>query len=86
MTFVSLAFSKDVLGDNGTLSFNVSDLFNSAKRRSYTETAFFTSDSEFQWRQRQLTLGFIYRFNQPKGKTRQRQPQQQMDDDGQGEF
>jgi hypothetical protein len=85
MTFVSVAFSKDVLGDNGTISFNVSDVFNSAKRRSYTETAFFTSDSEFQWRQRQLTLGFVYRFNQPKGKSKQRQPQQN-NDDGQGEF
>tara|TARA_R110002050_G_scaffold16019_2_gene49005 strand:- start:100718 stop:103192 length:2475 start_codon:yes stop_codon:yes gene_type:complete len=85
MTFVSLAFSKDVLGDNGTLSFNVSDLFNSAKRRSYTETAFFTSDSEFQWRKRQFTLGFVYRFNQPKGKTKQR-GEQQNNDDGQGEF
>tara|TARA_R110000796_G_scaffold88850_7_gene192140 strand:+ start:15812 stop:18289 length:2478 start_codon:yes stop_codon:yes gene_type:complete len=86
MTFVSLAFSKDVLGDNGTLTFNVNDVFNSAKRRSYTETAFFTSDSEFQWRKRQFTLGLMYRFNQPKGKSRQ-QPQQRNDDgQGEGEF
>ena len=86
MAFTSMAFSKDVFSDKGTITFNVSDLFNSAKRRSYTETAFFTSDSEFQWRVRQFTLGFVYRFNQPKGKTKQRQPQQQNDDDGQGEF
>ena len=86
MTFVSLAFSKDVLGDNGTLTFNVNDVFNSAKRRSYTETAFFTSDSEFQWRKRQFTLGLMYRFNQPKGK-KQQQPQQRNDDgQGEGEF
>ena len=86
IAFTSMAFSKDVFSDKGTITFNVSDLFNSAKRRSYTETAFFTSDSEFQWRVRQFTLGFVYRFNQPKGKTKQRQPQQQNDDDGQGEF
>jgi len=85
MTFVSLAFSKDVFGDNGTLSFNVSDVFNSAKRRSFTETEFFTSDSEFQWRQRQFTLGFVYRFNQPKGKGRE-QRNNNGGDDGEGEF
>ena len=81
IAFTNMAFSKDVFSDKGTITFNVSDLFNSAKRRSYTETAFFTSDSEFQWRVRQFTLGFVYRFNQPKGKTKQRQPQQQNDDD-----
>ncbi|MEP2237273.1 MAG: TonB-dependent receptor [Maribacter sp.] len=63
---LNLAFSKDILNDNGTLSLNVSDLLNSRKRTSYTETEFFTSDSEFQWRQRQVTMGFVYRFNQPK--------------------
>ncbi|WP_405415614.1 TonB-dependent receptor domain-containing protein [Maribacter sp. Asnod1-A12] len=67
---LSLAFSKDILDDNGTLSFNVSDVLNSRKRTSYTETEFFTSDSEFQYRVRQFTLGFVYRFNQPKEKNR----------------
>ncbi|WP_282113364.1 TonB-dependent receptor domain-containing protein [Maribacter stanieri] len=63
---LNLAFSKDIMKDNGTLSLNVSDLLNSRKRSSYTETEFFTSDSEFQWRSRQITMGFVYRFNQPK--------------------
>ena len=63
---LDLAFSKDILNDNGTLSFNVSDALNSRKRRSFTETDFFTSRSEFQWRQRAFTISFIYRFNQPK--------------------
>lgn len=63
---LNLAFSKDILKDNGTISLNVSDLLNSRKRSSYTETEFFTSDSEFQWRRRQITMGFVYRFNQPK--------------------
>lgn len=65
---LNLAFSKDIMGDKGTLAFNVSDLLNSRKRRSFTETDFFTSESEFQWRQRQFNLSFVYRFNQPKGK------------------
>ncbi|WP_339841094.1 TonB-dependent receptor [uncultured Maribacter sp.] len=67
---LNLAFSKDILKDNGTISMNVSDLLNSRKRKSYTETEFFTSESEFQWRRRQVTLGFVYRFNQPKEKNK----------------
>ncbi|MBM1107403.1 TonB-dependent receptor [Aurantibacter crassamenti] len=63
---LNLAFSKDILKDNGTISMNVSDLLNTRKRRSFTETEFFTSESEFQWRRRQVTFGFVYRFNQPK--------------------
>lgn len=70
---LDLAFSKDVLKDNGTISLNVSDLLNSRKRRSITDTmdginddSYFTSDSEFQWRQRQFTLAFIYRINEKK--------------------
>ncbi len=70
---LDLAFSKDVLGDKGTVSFNVSDLLNSRKRRSFTDTPFFTSESEFQWRQRQFTLSFIYRINQKKQSDRNRQ-------------
>ncbi|MFD2098754.1 TonB-dependent receptor domain-containing protein [Flagellimonas iocasae] len=66
MFSLNLAMSKDIFKEKGTLSLNVSDVFNSRKRQSYTETAFFTSDSEFQWRVRQINLSFIYRFNQPK--------------------
>jgi len=69
---LNLAFSKDILNDNGTLSLNVSDLLNSRKRQSFTETEFFTSRSEFQYRQRQFTFSFIYRFNQAKERERGR--------------
>jgi hypothetical protein len=63
---LNLAFSKDIMNDNGTILFNVSDLFNSRKRQSFTETEFFTSDSEFQWRVRSFTFSFVYRFNRGK--------------------
>lgn len=69
---LDLAFSKDILNDNGTLSLNISDALNSRKRRSFTETDFFTSRSEFQWRQRSFTFSFIYRFNQPKARENKR--------------
>ncbi|SFR45841.1 Outer membrane receptor proteins, mostly Fe transport [Robiginitalea myxolifaciens] len=60
------AFSKDVLKGNGTITLSIRDVFNSRKRRSFTETEFFTSDSEFQWRVRQSLLSFVYRFNEQK--------------------
>ncbi|MEL6812573.1 MAG: outer membrane beta-barrel protein [Bacteroidota bacterium] len=78
---LNLAFSKDLFNDNATLGFNVSDLFNSRKRRSFTETETFTSDSEFQWRERAFNLSFTYRFNQKK--QRQRGGRQEgFEDDG----
>lgn len=80
---LDLAFSKDILKNNGTISLNVSDLFNSRKRRSFTETEFFTSRSEFQWRQRATTLSFIYRFNQPKKRNGDRREGGEEED---GEF
>jgi outer membrane receptor protein involved in Fe transport len=62
----NLAFSKDVIKDKATLSLNVSDLFNTRKRRSETITNTVATYSEFQWRERQITLSFLYRFNQPQ--------------------
>lgn len=63
---MDLAWSKDVLSKKGTLTLSVRDLFNSRKRRSYTYGSNFDSYSEFQWRQRQITLSFDYRLNQKK--------------------
>jgi len=68
--FTNLAFSKDILNDNATLTFNVSDVFNSSKRQSLTTTDSFTSDSEFQFRVRSFNLAFTYRFNQKKKRER----------------
>ncbi len=62
----NLAFSKDVIKEKATLSLNVSDIFNSRKRRSETRTDNVFTYSEFQWRERQITLSFLYRFNQKK--------------------
>ncbi|TVZ52220.1 outer membrane beta-barrel family protein [Dokdonia sp. Hel_I_53] len=70
LLFLNIAFSKDILNDNGTIGLNVRDVFNSAKRRSFTDTVRFTSDSEFQWRVRSVNLSFTYRFNQKKQRQR----------------
>ncbi|APY00395.1 outer membrane beta-barrel family protein [Lacinutrix venerupis] len=63
---LDLAFSKEILNKNATLSFNVRDLLNSRKRKSTTTTDFFERYSEFQWRQRQINVSLTYRFNQKK--------------------
>ena len=63
---IDLALSKDLFNEKMTVSFNVNDLLNSRKRRSFTLTDDFESDSVFQWRVRTWTFGVIYRFNQKK--------------------
>lgn len=67
---MNLAFSKDFFNDKASLAFNVSDVFNSRIRRSFTETPFFESESEFQWRVRSFNLALTYRFNQKKQRER----------------
>ncbi|BDD10777.1 TonB-dependent receptor [Fulvitalea axinellae] len=67
---VDLGFSRDILNDNGTLTLNVRDLFNSRKWRweaTDNENGIRT-EREFQWRSRTVTLDFSYRLNTKKGR------------------
>jgi hypothetical protein len=70
MLMVNLAFSKDLFKDKATLSLNVSDLFNTRKRKSIDYTPTTVTTGEFQWRERQILLNFTYRFNQKKNRNR----------------
>ncbi|WP_335975725.1 TonB-dependent receptor domain-containing protein [Gaetbulibacter jejuensis] len=79
MFSTDVAFSKDILNENASLAFNVSDVFNSRKRISDSTTDTFISHSEFQWRQRTFNLSFTYRFNQQN-----RNNQRQRGGDGNG--
>jgi hypothetical protein len=82
ITSINLAFSRDILKGNGTLSLNVSDLLNSRKRISNTNINGVSNRySEFQWRERQVRLNFIYRLNQKKKRNQQRD-----NDSGEGGF
>ncbi len=82
----NLAFSKDVLKEKGTVSFNVSDVFNSRKRIMETYLpGVLNSHSEMQWRERQFTLSFTYRFNKQKNE-REKQPKKSMNEGGEMEF
>lgn len=69
----NMAFSKDVLKDKGTIALNVSDLFNSRKRITETNLPTQNAYTEMQWRERQITLSFTYRFNKQKNE-REKQP------------
>lgn len=81
----NLAFSKDLMKDKGTLSFNISDVFNSRKRIMETNLpGILNSYSEMQWRERQFTLSFTYRFNKQKNE-REKQPKRNMNE-GEGDF
>lgn len=68
----NLAFSKDIIKDKATFSLNVSDLFNTRKRRSETRTENVLTYSEFQWRERQITASILFRFNQQKNQRERR--------------
>ena len=88
MFMANLAFSKDILKDKASLVLNVSDLFNSRKRESTTylgdrDNPSSIIDGAFQWRQRQISLNFTYRFNQKKKQQRERGGQ---DGGGEGGF
>ncbi|MFC4722000.1 TonB-dependent receptor domain-containing protein [Geojedonia litorea] len=72
MFSTDLAFSKDLFKDQASITFNVSDLFNSRKRQTTSTTPTFIGYSEFQWRQRSFNLSFTYRFNQQKKQQRER--------------
>lgn len=86
MFSLNLALAKDVFKDKATVTLNVSDVFNSRKRMSFTQTPTFTSDSEFQWRVRQVNLSFIFRFNQPKERNNRRGNNRPDDRDEEGQF
>ncbi len=76
----NLAFSKDFFKEKASLALNISDVFNTRKRKSEINVPnAFTGTSEFQWRERSFNLSFTYRFNQKKKR------QQRSFNDGGGE-
>jgi len=76
MFSANIALSKDVLSEKGTLVLNVSDVFNSRRWRSTNfnpnkENPTSINNQESQWRVRQVSLNFTYRFNQKKKQGRE---------------
>lgn len=81
---MNLAFSKDILKDKATISFNVSDVFNSRKRIMQTNLPTLNSYSEMQFRVRQINLSFTYRFNKQKSE-KENKPRKEGEGEG-GDF
>jgi outer membrane receptor for ferrienterochelin and colicins len=77
----NLGFSKDFFKEKATLTLNIQDVFNSRVRIFETNLDSFNSYSEMQWRKRQVTLSFTYRFNKKKEREKP-----QREDNGGDEF
>ncbi len=71
MSSLDLGLSYDVFNNNGTISLNVRDLFNTRKYRYTTELTTLVEDNVWQWRKGPtFNLGFVYRLNQKKQRER----------------
>lgn len=82
---VNLSFSKDVLKDNGTIGLNVNDLFNSRRRKMQTYIpGSIDSYVDLQYKVRQITFSFTYRFNKQKAEKEKLPKNQGENDDFQG--
>lgn len=74
MIFCSTALNKNIFKKKGTVSFRVSDLFNSAMFRSKTFTPTFTNSVVFRRSLPTFNLSLTYRINQ-KNTPQKRRPQ-----------
>ncbi len=63
---LDFAISVDLMKNNGTITLNISDIFNSRRRRSFSEDETFYSEDNFLWQSRAFVLSFNYRINQNK--------------------
>lgn len=68
-TALDFACSIDLLKNNGTVTLNISDVFNSRRRRSFSEDLTFRSEDNFLWQTRSVVLSFNYRLNQQKNRS-----------------
>lgn len=67
---LDLGLTKDILQGDGTLSFNVRDIFNTRKREVHNFGDNYNSYIDMQWRPRTFMLNFTYRINQKKQRER----------------
>ncbi len=64
--YIDFSMNKDVLKGNGTINLNVLDIFNTRKNRSTSTGPNFFTESNSQYRRRQINLTFNYRIKQSK--------------------
>lgn len=64
MYAVNLGASQTIWKGNGTLSFNIQDIFNTRARENFVTTPSYSQYSYMQWQPRQFSLSLSYRFKQ----------------------
>ncbi|TXF79189.1 TonB-dependent receptor domain-containing protein [Chryseobacterium sp.] len=64
MYAVNLGASRTILDGNGTVSFNIQDIFNTRARENLTITPSYSQYSYMQWQPRQFSISLTYRFKQ----------------------
>jgi outer membrane receptor protein involved in Fe transport len=64
--YLDLSASKDILKGQGTLTLNVMDMFNTRRMRATMTGPAFYTESDSQFRRRQINLTFSYRIKQSK--------------------
>jgi len=72
MSWMDLSASKDIMDGNGTITFNVLDVFSSRIMRSETKGVGFFTEAEMQGRLTQFNFTFNYRFKTTKQAAKQR--------------
>ncbi len=64
MYALNLGASKTIWDGNGTIGFNIQDIFNTRSRSNITFGEGFERKSYMQWQPRQFSLSFTYRFKE----------------------
>ncbi len=62
--FFNLGATKTIWNGNGTLAFNIQDIFNTRAREATNYGINYTRDMYMQWSPRQFSLSLTYRFKQ----------------------
>lgn len=60
---INIGFNKDFWDNKASFGFNARDIFNTRKRRSYTETNTFSSTNVHQWGAPWISVNFTYYIN-----------------------
>ena len=64
MYAVNLGASQTIWKGNGTIAFNIQDIFNTRARENFVTTPSYSQYSYQQWQPRQFSISLSYRFKQ----------------------
>ncbi|KQS92608.1 TonB-dependent receptor [Chryseobacterium sp. Leaf394] len=85
MYALNFGASKTIWKGDGTISFNIQDIFNTRAMQSTTYGPDFTRDSYMQWQPRQFALSLTYRFKQGNEKVDQPKRKKDINSNAQGD-